>query len=576
MVLAPPRTEPDTQAAPARVPHALPIAAVVAFGAAVPVLAAWHYGTFGAARGDDWSYLRALFHWTETGHLNFNNWVSMTLLGQLVLAAPLAILKHRDTTALQLFTATLGLVGLLAVEWTVWTFTKRAGRAAFAALAVAAGPVWGILAVSFMTDVPAFAFAMLSMAVGVRALRDETPAVRYVVASVALGFVAFTIREYAGVPAAAVAIMATIQALRVGDRRVARVSIACGAIAAVGVIVFMWVWRQIPAGKPFDFSFPTHHAISTAVDKGGGLLRLTGLWLSPLLLLRGPVRAVQAAWRASRVLAVAAIVAVGGWLGVTGLRLPRLGFAGNYVVPDGALGQGVSTGYRPMLIPKSVFDLLVVIGTVGAVLLALLLVPPMVSAWSRLRTRQWHAPADSIALQFVALCAGGYALCYVVAALLGLPLYDRYVLPIIGFVAVLLMASPERATEVAPSPSRAPSWLRPAVAGIAFAVVASIGVLYTLDSASFDAVRWNVSEAAVHAGWRADTVAGNFEWVNYHARVPGSRLVKHPACVRVVIGLDAAGPNPAIVARGTYRPPLHHSVPVLAVRTQQPCTPSKR
>ena len=60
-------------------------------------------------------------------------------------------------------------------------------------------------------------------------------------------------------------------------------------------------------------------------------------------------------------------------------------------------------------------------------------------------------------------------------------------------------------------------WLRPVAAGVAFAVVAGMGLMYTFDSASFDAVRWNVSEAAVHAGWHADRIAGNFEWVNYHA-----------------------------------------------------------
>ena len=93
-------------------------------------------------RGVTTGRTRALFHSTETGALNFNNWVSMTLLGQLVLAAPLALLKHRDTGVVQAFTALLGLVGLVAVQWTAWTLTRRPGRATFAALVVAAGPVW--------------------------------------------------------------------------------------------------------------------------------------------------------------------------------------------------------------------------------------------------------------------------------------------------------------------------------------------------------------------------------------------------------------------------------------------------
>ncbi len=261
-------------------------------------------------------------------------------------------------------------------------------------------------------------------------------------------------------------------------------------------------------------------------------------------------------------------------MAVPGVRVPRLGFAGNYVIPDGALGQGVSTGHRPNLIPTSLFDLLVLGGTLGAVLLALMFVPPVVDGLARLRPRArvHRQPGVSPAVAFVGVCAGGYALCYAAAALLGLPLYDRYALPIVGFSAVLL------ARDVEPSGTEEPvkaapgtHWMRVSAACAAFAVVAGVGVIYTFDSASFDAVRWNVSEAAVHAGWPAATVAGNFEWVNYHARVPGTRLVVHPSCVRVVIGRTAAGTNPNVVARGTYRPPLHHPVPVLAVRTKLPC-----
>ncbi len=172
---APSRSRARDRTIPRRGTQLLLIGAVAGLGLALPIAAAWHYGTFGVARGDDWSYLRTLFRWTDTGHLDFNNWVSMTLLGQLVLAAPLALVKHRDTTAVQVLTALLGLVGLLAVQWTANTLTRRPRRAALAALVVAAGPVWGILAVSFMTDVPAFALAMLSTALGVRGAARRAP-----------------------------------------------------------------------------------------------------------------------------------------------------------------------------------------------------------------------------------------------------------------------------------------------------------------------------------------------------------------------------------------------------------------
>jgi hypothetical protein len=554
--------------------HIVAVAAVVVGGALVPLLAAWHYGTFGAARGDDWSYLRALFHWVDAGHLDFNNWVSMTLLGQLVLTAPLALIHHNDTTALQIATALLGVVGLLAVEWTVWTLTGRAARGAFVALVVAAGPMWGVLAVSYMTDVPAFAFAMLSMAVGVRALRDQTPSTAFVLASIVLGYVGFTIREYAGVPAAAIVIVAAMQAFRVGDRRAMFSTLAAGAIAALAVFAFLVVWRTVPNAKSLHPSFPTHHAVSTFFDKGSDLLRLAGLWLAPLLILRGPVRIVRDSWRANRIVTAIAATAVGAWLATTAIRLPRLAFAGNYFIPDGALGNGVSSGHRPLLVPMGWFDVLVVIGTLGAVLLVLYAVPGAQAAFRAARRRDPSALPGVPATRFIALSAVLYALVCAAAAITGLPLYDRYVLPFVAFLGVLVAMPrpplPETAATASADTRRSTRQAWGAV--IALALLGAVGTLYTVDSASFDGVRWKVSEAAVHAGWPADSVGGNFEWVNYYAAVPGTRLIRRSPCVSVIVGTAAVAPGAEVIARGTYHPPLHPSVPVIAVRTRVPCS----
>ena len=68
----------------------LAFGAIALAGLVLPLVIARHYGALGAARGDDWSYLVTLFRWVDTGRLEFNNWVSMSLLGQLLLAAPVA------------------------------------------------------------------------------------------------------------------------------------------------------------------------------------------------------------------------------------------------------------------------------------------------------------------------------------------------------------------------------------------------------------------------------------------------------------------------------------------------------
>src|SRR6476619_7498873 len=132
-------------------------------GLAVPLAIAAHYHALGIPRSDDWSYLVTEFRWISTGRLSFNHWVSMSLVGQLVLGLPIATLLRRDIGALQVLTAGLGFVGLVAV----WIGARRIGispaRAGLLALTIAVGPLWGPLAVSFMTDVPTFAASSVAM-----------------------------------------------------------------------------------------------------------------------------------------------------------------------------------------------------------------------------------------------------------------------------------------------------------------------------------------------------------------------------------------------------------------------------
>jgi 4-amino-4-deoxy-L-arabinose transferase-like glycosyltransferase len=157
-------------------PRIVAVAVVVAItvvGLVLPLVIADHGGALGIARNDDWSYLRALFHWRDTGHLDFNHWVSMTLLGQLLIARPVVAVFGNDITAVQILTAVTGLVGLIAILWLGVMMTGRMGVAGLVALALAASPVWGPLAVSFMTDVPAFALTMVACALGFRAFRGR-------------------------------------------------------------------------------------------------------------------------------------------------------------------------------------------------------------------------------------------------------------------------------------------------------------------------------------------------------------------------------------------------------------------
>jgi len=107
-----------------------------------------------------------------------------------------------------------------------------------------------------------------------------------------------------------------------------------------------------------------------------------------------------------------------------------------------------------------------------------------------------------------------------------------------------------------------------------------LAVHFTADSASFDGARWRVASDAVHQGWGPRQIAGSFEWDNYFSARPGEPLAIRRTgmpCVRVTVDpRHRSKLRDHVISRRWYRAPLHRSVPVLAVRTGQPCVPALR
>lgn len=537
---------------------------VLGLGAVVPWVIAQRTGALGVARGDDWSYLRTLFHWVDTGRLSFNNWVSMTLLGQLVAAAPVAAARPRNIAAAQTVVTAFAAVGLVAVVVIGRVTGRTVVRGVVLALCIAALPFWGALSTNFMTDVPACAVSMLALAIGLHGVRRDPVAMHRVYLAIAIAVYGFTIREYAAIPVVALLATTALALHRAGRRQdLVRLAVVAGCIA-VGAVLFLAYWRTIPDPKALDPHIPTGKALLNVVYKCSGMPRLAGLALAPVLILLGPVRIVRRAYAASADLTV--FVALGGlaWFAYTAVVAPRVAFAGNYFVPDGLLGRDVSAGVRPDLVPMAWFSALIAVGTAGAVLLLLSLVPPIVAARRR-GVRAVIAESDLVAT-LLGLALAGYAAAYLLAAATGLPLYDRYTLPAIVVAGGALYRSEALRPAVRPSTPRHAASIATLIA------LGCVGIVYTVDSASFDAARWHAAQAAVHAGWAPRLVGGNFEWVNYWSRRPGSFARKRATvCVAVIVDAPRPEADRDLVARTTYHPPFHDPIPVLAVRTPLPC-----
>ncbi len=500
----------------------------------------------------------------------------MTLLAQLVIAAPFVKLWGHNITLVQLLTATLGLGGLVAVLQFGYVVTRRFWTAVFVAILVAAGPLWGALAVSFMTDVPTFAVSMAACGLFIRAIRSPRVSLPYLFASMAAGLVGFTIRQYAAVPLVAIMIVGGILLWKEGAKPRVRAFIGASVVVLAAAVVFYAFWHSIPHPKAFSPAFPTGHSIHATVNKFGGLVRLTGLLVAPTLVFAGPGRIIRRSWAVARDTTFFVGAAVVGGLALTAFAGPKIGFAGNYIVQDGILSQGVATGHRPDLLPTGIFDGLLVIGTVAAGLLAVAIVPWLHAIPERLRARDF-VPRDPLTA-FLGVVAGGYAAAYFLASLTGIPLYDRYVLPVIPIVALLLLRDPGDAPGAVPERRERRFEWRTATALTTLAALGVLGLVYTADSASFDGVRWHVALDATHAGWAPYQVTGGFEWANFYGyhdpnRKKEQAVRRAASCVVVIVNPQSVDPS-RVIASGFYRAPFHKPVRVIAQRDRRPCVPA--
>ncbi len=552
---------------------------VIAIGLILPLWIARSQGALGVARGDDWSYLVTLFRWVDTGRMEFNNWVSMSLVGQLWIAAPIAAIWGHAITIVQIQTAFLGATGLLCVLWLSRRLGLSWGLAALAGLTISASPLWMVLSTTYMTDVPSFTFSLAGLLIATVALQRRPVSMPLVLLSIVVATYSVLIRQYAVVPLIAI-VIAGFLATTSTKRKPATIAlvITC-AISLITIIIFFIWWSHVPGPKSIAPHIPNGRQIRTAFIKGAGFARLGGLLLAPVLIYAGPVRIIKRSYDSSKVLSVLLIVFAIIWQAVTATKYLSAQFVGNYVIRDGALSIAVLPGKRPDVIPGPLWNLGVVASSILAVALLVAIVPSIVELWSKIRDRRL-LKSDPVT-SMLGLTIAGFISAYSIAMMTGVQVYDRYALPAIPIIAVLLL----RAVDQRPRRSHVVC-----TSGALIALLA-IGTSFAIDSASFDAGRWRLADQiAIANGWRPIQVNGGFEWVNFHRGKRGivgtrANLIKLQADGSVVMvpkfcanlrvinpNVDqSAGLGDRVLGRSTYRGLLRPDVVIIALKSRKDC-----
>ena len=509
------------------------MAGLVLVGVALPIgLALWSHA-FAIARYDDWAYRRVLLEFVRTGHIALVGWGAMTLVGQILWAAPFVLVLGANPWVPGVTVAVASTIGLGSAYWLARSVVGR-GRGAACALLVLILPGVLVNTSTFMTDMPAFSAALLCLVLGTAALRRQGKSRwAFVAASIAVGCFGFAVREFdLAAPVAVLVALGAQDARRPRGRRspggkeeMARDSqwpvYLFGAVLVLAVCGAVYWWTGHLANAQQEVAgLPT----ASAGRALGQAFFTLAFFLSPFL-----PAAARRSWRtcsATEFVAAGVVLAIGLTLFATGHGV----FTGNYLAQQGMSTNASLPGSRPPLFVHPVWVLIQVVGLAAGSVLAFI----AANAGRGLLRSQSRPPVSekSIVMLFTWLSAAGlvvYGL-FVEAAL-----FDRYLWGLAFGVAVLLAsfsAAPVPITQARGTHGRGyqARWgARAWAAGLALVAVAVAGVI-ALNADAYDGARWAAGEQAVKAGYPASAVDAGFDWVGSHTaetavrgrRVPGA------------------------------------------------------
>ncbi len=120
---------------------------------------------------DDWAFGRSVQSVVEKGDFQLSDWGAMNLFSQVFWGALFCLPFGFSFTALRFSTLTLGLIGVMATYGLLREANSNPKISLLGALLVAINPIYFGLSNTFMTDVPFFSFATLSLFFLLRWLR---------------------------------------------------------------------------------------------------------------------------------------------------------------------------------------------------------------------------------------------------------------------------------------------------------------------------------------------------------------------------------------------------------------------
>jgi 4-amino-4-deoxy-L-arabinose transferase-like glycosyltransferase len=456
-------------------------------------------GSLSIPHNDDWSYVKTARILAETGNLDMQGWARMSLVGQIYLAYPVLRVFGSNVAVLNTAMALVSLIGLSAAYMVFRRFgTTRA--ALLGTLVTSLFPGYLLLSTSFMSDVPAFTAMTTCVAVGLRALERRSRV--WLWTALTIGAVGVTIRyQAAAAPLAVLLVWALLPQQEDSLHRRRRTALAGGAGFAAFVVAFMW-WRLAlpqadnPSVSTLQPGYLARSMVAAFPVLGLALLPFTALCLDRLLFLSRHT----GAW-------LLAIGSAAGLVLVHYMSLPI--FSGNYLDRFGPY-QAAGYGSSPPIVPLRTWQALETLGWVAVTAALLLLLWAMrPSAVTRLRVAWRGNRLDRAPALLLGIFAVLYAGTLIAPTLIGLPIFDRYLVPLLVPTGAGLLV-------LAGSASRRAAFCSAA----SVVLLAVMAIVLTTVSARDDTIRWQTSAHLVQQGASPTDVSSGLEWQGTYATHP--------------------------------------------------------
>ncbi len=456
-------------------------------GVGIPLGLASAAGAIGLPAMDDWVYTRGADSLFRTGSVDMPGHTA-SAIGQIVMVQPLLWLSGGNPWAFAAFGLLMTAIGVAATYLLARHFVG-CGAAVMVVLLVVAFPGFARESVTFMTDVPAYSLTMLCLLLGTSWL--ESGRRMTLVASLAMGLLAISVREFAIAAPAALLVVGWTRSNR-GER--AWLAGASGAfgVALAGVLIA----AASVAGRT-----PPNPYILWSILLGPVFVTLAAVLLPAVVL--GLRRRLDT-------LSPSQMIVGAGLACLAVLAKPWASHAGDSWMREGLGGDLLLHGSRGPVVAVSVWAISAQIALYAAILVA-----GLALRWSRQNLSRVNSVATAKEL-VGRISRGSDGLLVVVLAaniaelLFFSPfiVYDRYLYPMVPVGDTLILRG-------SPQPSQI--GMSHAFSHAAFAWLATFAAVIATNSFAYDAARWRAGEELVAMGYDARTVDAGYEWVGYHA-----------------------------------------------------------